>query len=69
MKAIYRIRIKGAFSLSAIEWFGGITILPQEQGETMLVGEFPDQSALRGLLEQLWNLNYTVLSIEQIEKG
>ncbi len=55
-------------NLSAIDWFGGVSILSSEKDETVLVGEFADQAALRGLLEQLWNLNYTLLSVEQIEK-
>ncbi len=61
----YQIRLKGVMNLSAIDWLDGITILPQENGETLLIGKFPDQASLRGLLEQLWNLNFTVLSVEQ----
>ncbi len=68
MKSAYRIRIKGMINFSAIDWFGGLSSLPTEKDETVLVGEFADQAALRGLLEQLWNLNYTLLSVEQIEK-
>jgi hypothetical protein len=32
-----------------------------------LIGSYPDQAALRGLLEQLWNLNITVISVDKIE--
>jgi hypothetical protein len=38
-----------------------------EDGKTLLVGPFVDQSALRGLLNQLWNLNITVISVDKIE--
>jgi len=63
----YRIRLQGAMDLTTIDWFGGITVLPQEPGETLLVGQFPDQAALRGFLDHLWNLNFTILSVERIK--
>jgi hypothetical protein len=64
---IYHIKIKGILNPAISEWLGDITIFSLENGETMLEGEFPDQPALRGLMDQLWNLNYTVLSIEKID--
>ena len=64
---MYRIRLEGALGRSVADWFGDITIIPQENGETLLVGQFADQPALRGLLDQLWNLNFTILSLERIE--
>jgi hypothetical protein len=64
---MYRIRLKGALDRSVADWFGDITVIPQENGETLLVGQFVDQPALRGFLDQLWNLNFTVLSVERIE--
>lgn len=63
----YRIRVKGKLAYSARDWFGNLTIIPQENGDTLLVGVFVDQSALRGFLDQLWNLNFTILSIERVE--
>ncbi len=66
-KRFYRIRVKGILNLATVHWFNGISILPQENDETVLDGEFLDQAALRGLLEQLWNLNYTVLAVELVE--
>jgi hypothetical protein len=62
----YHIRLKGGLNPSLAEWFENITIQPEENGETLLVGQFVDQPALRGLLEQLWNLNITVLSVERV---
>jgi hypothetical protein len=35
-------------------------------GGTVLVSPFADQAALRGFLDQLWNLNFTVISIEKV---
>jgi hypothetical protein len=63
---LYRIQIQGVLDRTITDWFGELTILPQENGETVLVGPFADQSALRGLLDQLWNLNFTLLSVERL---
>lgn len=63
---VYRIKVKGALNPNFSEWLGEVTIISLEHGETLLEGKFPDQPALRGFVEQLWNLNLTILSIEII---
>ncbi len=63
----YCIRIKETLDSRIDAWLDEISILPQENGETLLVSSFPDQPALRGFLDQLWNLNITVISVERIE--
>jgi hypothetical protein len=65
--SIYSIRIKGVLNHSLPGWLDGITIIPRENAETELTGSFKDQAALRGFVNQLWNLNFTVLTIERIE--
>ncbi len=72
LQATYQIRIKGILNRSITSLIDDLSILPQDNNETILVGMFIDQPALRGLLDQLWNLNLTILSIERIyplEKG
>jgi hypothetical protein len=70
----YHIRLKGrvnsssAALFSAAGWLDEITFVPQGNGQTLLVGRFADQPALRGFLDQLWNLNFTVLSVERIDR-
>jgi hypothetical protein len=66
-KNTYRIKIKGVPNHSLADWLGNIKVIPQEHGETLLVGQFADQTALRGLLDQLWNLNFSILYLERIE--
>lgn len=65
---IYRVRVKGVLGRPIADWLGDLTITPVKNGETLLVGRFADQSALRGLLEQLWNLNLTILAVDKIEE-
>jgi hypothetical protein len=63
----YRIRVKETLECHFTDWLGNLTLIPQENGETLLVGSFTDQPALRGFLEQLWNLNITVITVERIQ--
>ena len=63
----YRIKIKEYLDPGLRDWFGGLTVTLGEDGGTLLVGPFPDQPALRGFLDQLWNLNFTVLSVDQVD--
>ncbi len=62
----YRIRVRETFDKKIFNWFDDLTIAPVENDGSLLIGSFTDQPALRGFLEQLWNLNLTVISIERI---
>ena len=63
----YRIKIKETIAPALLEWFEGLELNLIEGAGTTLSGWFPDQPALRGLLEYLWNLNVTIQSVEQIK--
>jgi hypothetical protein len=63
----YRILVKETLGQSFTSWHADMTTIPQEDGNTMIMGTFPDQPALRGFLEYLWNLNITVITVERIE--
>ena len=63
----YRIRVKETLDCHFSGWLDEMSVLPQENGETVLISTFADQPALRGFLDQLWNLNITVITVERIE--
>ncbi|HEX9091146.1 MAG TPA: hypothetical protein VF831_06635 [Anaerolineales bacterium] len=63
----YRILVNETLDRHFIDWFGDMTVIPQEDGKTILIGYFSDQPALRGFLDQLWNFNITVITVERIE--
>lgn len=65
----YRIMVREILTLEATDWFGDLTVKPLENSGTLLTGAFPDQSALRGFLDHLWNLNFTVVSVEKVGNG
>ena len=63
----YCIRVKERLDHRIIDSFGELVLTPLDDGKTLLVGPVIDQSALRGLLNQLWNLNITVISVDKID--
>lgn len=62
---IYQIRLKGYLDRQWTDWFDGLTITLEENGETLLTGPVIDQAALHGLLKKVRDLGMTLLSINQ----
>ena len=60
---IYKIRIKGHLDSQWTDWFEGLTITLEENGETLLTGPVIDQAALHGLLKKIRDLGLTLISI------
>lgn len=66
-KKTYKIRVKGIPNHSLFDWMEEIEIIPKDNGETVLISSFTDQPALRGFVDYLWNLNFTVIAVEKID--
>ncbi len=64
---IYQIRIKGLLDRQWTDWFGGMTISPTEDGDTLLTGPVEDQAALHGLLKKVRDLGMPLISVGPIE--
>jgi hypothetical protein len=67
--AIYHIRIKGHLGQHWADWFEGLTITPQDNGETLLTGRVVDQAALHGLLRKVRDLGMPLLSVTRVGPG
>ncbi len=67
---IYQIRVRGRLGARWSDWLGGMEIVIEtaEGGasEAVLTGPIVDQSALRGILNRLWDLNLTLVSVSVI---
>lgn len=61
--ANYRIRIQGHLDSQWADWFEGLTITLEEDGNTLLTGQLIDQAALHGLLKKIRDLGLTLISI------
>ncbi len=64
---LYEIRIKGHLEDRWANWFEGLTITLEEDGETLLTGPVTDQAALHGLLKKVRDLGLPLLSVNRIE--
>jgi len=63
---IYRIRLEGHLDRQWTEWFDGLAITLEENGDTLLTGPVIDQSALHGLLRKILDLGIPLLSVNQV---
>ena len=66
---VYEIRIKGYLGSQWQEWFDGLTITPEEYGNTLLTGPVADQAALHGLIKRVRDLGVPLISVNRLEPG
>jgi hypothetical protein len=64
---IYQIRIEGHLGQQWTDWFEGLTITPEKDGDTLLTGPVIDQAALHGLLKKVRDLGIPLVSINRVE--
>ena len=65
----YEIRIKGHLDDRWSDWFEGLAITLEEDGNTLLTGTVGDQSALHGLLKKVRDLGMPLVSVSPVEPG
>jgi hypothetical protein len=63
----YQIRLKGHLVPRWTDWFEGLTITLEEDGNTLLTGTLVDQAALHGLLKKVRDLGMPLLSVHAVE--
>ena len=66
---IYQIRIEGHLGSQWTDWFEGMAITLEDNGETLLTGPVIDQAALYGLLKRVRDLGMPLLSVNPIIPG
>jgi len=65
----YQIRIAGHLRPDWADWFEGLAITLQDNGETLLSGPVVDQAALHGLLKKVRDLGLPLLAVVRIDPG
>lgn len=60
----YKIRLRGKLDLEQAAWFPELVHAEDDDGNTLLVGELPDQAALMGILFRAHNLNLMILCMK-----
>jgi hypothetical protein len=66
---IYQIRIKGHLGQKWTEWFEGLVITLEDNGDTLITGPVVDQAALHGLIKRVRDLGMPLLSVICIADG
>ena len=66
---LYEIRLKGHLDDRWADWFEGLTITLEDNGDTLLTGPVIDQAALHGLLRKVRDLGMPLLSVNCVEPG
>ena len=64
---VYQIRIKGHLGRDWTDWFGGLSITLEDNGETLLTGPVIDQAALHGLLKKVRDVGMPLLSVIEVQ--
>ncbi len=66
---LYEIRVRGHLDDRWAEWFEGLTITLEEDGNMLLTGPVVDQAALHGLLKKVRDLGLPLVSVSPVEPG
>ena len=61
---IYHIRIKGHLESQWSDWFEGLAITLEDDGNTLLSGLVADDAALHGLLKKVRDLGMRLLLVK-----
>ena len=62
---IYEIRVEGHLAERWSDWFEGLAIHNDANGEMLLSGPLTDQAALFGVLSKVHALNLTLISVNR----
>src|SRR5439155_22910609 len=64
---VYQIRIKGHLGRDWTDWFEGLSITLEDNGETLLTGPVIDQAALHGLLKKVRDVGMPLVSVMRVK--
>ena len=62
----YQIRVTGHLDDTWVDWFEGLTIFNQYDGDAILSGSIPDQTALHAILTRIYNIGLTLISVNRV---
>jgi hypothetical protein len=65
MADVYQIRVRGHLGANWSEWFEGLHITNEDNGEAVLTGPVADQTALHGLLVRVRDLGLPLLEVKR----
>ncbi|SRR5712692_1528029 len=66
---VYQIRIRGHLGREWADWFEGLSITLEDNGDMLLTGPVVDQAALHGLLKKVRDVGMPLLSVIRVTPG
>jgi hypothetical protein len=66
---VYQIRIKGHLGSQWTDWFEGMTLTLEKEGDTLLTGPVVDQAALHGLIRKVRDLGMPLVSVRPADSS
>jgi hypothetical protein len=63
----YEIRVRGHLDDRWAEWFDGLSIALEDDGDTLLSGPVIDQAALYGLLKKVRDSGLLLVSVNRVQ--
>ena len=66
MSDVYQIRVRGHLGERWSEWFDGMRITNEANGEAVLAGQVADQAALHGLLIRVRDLGLPLIAVTRV---
>lgn len=64
---VYQIRLKGHLGSQWADWFEGLTLTLEANGDTLLTGPVADQAALFGLLRKVRDLGLPLVEVIKVK--
>jgi hypothetical protein len=68
MAEVYQIRVRGHLGERWAEWFDGLQITNEANGEAVLAGPVADQAALHGLLARVRDLGLPLIAVSRVPR-
>jgi hypothetical protein len=66
---VYQISIKGHLGCEWTDWFEGLAITLEDNGETLLTGPVIDQAALHRVLKKVRDVGLPLVSVSPVPPG
>jgi hypothetical protein len=65
-EVVYEIWVQGILDSNWSSWFSGLEVVPEPSGKTRIRGTIADQAALHGILNRVFGLGLTLLSVQRV---
>ena len=67
--SVFQIRIRGHLGHQWTDWFDGMAITLEDDGDTLLTGPVADQAALHGLIKKVRDMGISLVSVNPVCLG